>query len=191
MNKSLKYLVVAYAIMWVVIFTLPFFSSQGYSIIRNTTSQLGAQQTPNAWIMNITFILLGVGSIASGWSFLRGFTFQRIVLVVFGLSLILTAFFHHAPIYTNIEYNQNEDWLHSLFASTTGMSFTIFALSVTFIVRKKVDGIIAFSAGILAMALSMLMFNITQWMGIWQRLIFILCFGWLIYLFSDPQKLKK
>lgn len=177
--------------MWAVIFILPFYSSELYSIIRNTTSQLGAQHTPNAWIMNLTFILLGLGSIASGWGVLRGYAFHRVVLILFGLSLVLTAFFHHAPIDKSVEFDLQQDWLHSLFASTTGFSFTIFALSVAFIVQKKIDGIIAAGAGILATALSMLMFNLPDWMGIWQRFIFILCFGWLIYLFWDTDRLKK
>ncbi|MCB0497400.1 MAG: DUF998 domain-containing protein [Cyclobacteriaceae bacterium] len=191
MVRTTNYLIIAYIIMLMVVLILPFYSSESYSIILNTTSQLGAQQTPNAWIMNLTFVLLGLGSILSGWKILKGYTFHRVVLVLFGLSLVLAAIFHHAPVNTNLEYDLQQDWLHSVFASATGFSFTVFALSVTFIVEKKIDGLLAISAGILAMAFSMLMFNIPELMGIWQRLLFISCFGWLIYLFSNADKLKK
>lgn len=41
----------SYLLMVIVIFILPFFSVEGYLFMKNTTSQLGAQSTPNAWIM--------------------------------------------------------------------------------------------------------------------------------------------
>jgi hypothetical membrane protein len=34
----------------------PFFSVPGYSSVRNAISELGAQASPNAWIMNAGFV---------------------------------------------------------------------------------------------------------------------------------------
>ena len=190
MNSQLKYLIFAYILMWVVIFVLPFFSFESYSIIKNTTSHLGAQNAPNGWIMNLTFICLGLGSLLSGWNYLKGYFFHRIVLSVFSLALILAAFFQHAPIEAGIPFNETEDNLHSVLASITGFAFTLFAISSAFIVRKTQDKILALSAGIIATLLSLLMFQLESLMGVWQRGIFIGSFGWMIYFFSDFGRLE-
>ncbi len=167
-------------------FILPFFSVPEYTIIRNTTSHLGAQFAPHAWIMNTTFVLLGLGTIISGWSYLRGYLFHRILLVFFGLALCLTAVFQHAPVTPEVAFDRYEDSMHSLFATITGFSFTGFAVSIAFILKQKNHRILSLAVAALATVLSMLMFNASEWMGIWQRLIFISSFGWMIGLFRRP-----
>ena len=190
MNPGVKYLIGVYILMLLVIFILPFFSADNYSIVSNTTSQLGAQETSNAWIMNLTFVLLGTGSIVAGWKVLKAYWLHRILLLAFGISLILTAVFSHAPIDPDIPYDMDEDKLHSLFASTTGFSFTLFAISSAFIMEKQRDRWIAIAIGVLGTVLSILMFQLDGYKGIWQRLIFISAFGWMIYVFSRPGKVR-
>ena len=63
----LGFLPAVYILMLLVIFILPFFSFEEYSIFKNTTSHLGAQNAPYAWVMNVVFALLGIASIADGW----------------------------------------------------------------------------------------------------------------------------
>ncbi len=183
MNPKLKFFLAVYLAMILVIFILPFYSIENYHIIRNTTSQLGAQNTPNAWIMNMTFVMLGILSIVSGWAILKGFYFHRTVLLIFGISLMLTAVFRHAPISADLLYNVKHDQLHSFFASLTGFSFTLFAISTAFINENKWHRVLAILVGILATVLSILMFNILEWAGLFQRFIFMISFGWMIYLF--------
>lgn len=184
MRKEVKYLAIAYVLMLLVIFLLPFFSEAGYSIAQNTTSQLGAQNTPNAWIMNLIFVILGLASIAAGWNLLRGYWLQRITLAVFGLSLVFTAFYHHAPLNRTLKFNIKEDKLHSFFASATGFSFILFAFAMGFVLKGIKEKAMAFGSGILSTILSLLMLTTPALMGIWQRLIFIAAFGWMIYLFG-------
>lgn len=172
-------------------FLLPFFSVESYSIIKNTTSHLGAQHAPHAWIMNLTFLLLGIFSIVGGWKFYQGFWFHRILLICFGLALIFAAFYKHAPIDSGIEYDVQEDKLHSLFSTITGFSFTLLAISTSFILKQKTDRLIALAIGIMAVSLSILMFKFVDLMGIWQRLIFIFSFGWMIYVFRFREKIKN
>ena len=174
--------------MLAVIFILPFYSVPGYSIIRNTTSQLGAQFSPNAWIMNFTFVSLGLSSIIAGWRFLDGCMFHRIFLLLFGISLVLTSFFNHAPLQPDIQYNLTEDEWHSYFAYSTGLSFTIFALATSFILENPIDRGLALGTGLIGTILSVLMSEGDQITGIWQRLIFIISFGWMIYAFGRPEK---
>lgn len=183
MNRINKIFLYAYFLMLIVIFALPFFSVEGYSILKNTTSQLGAQKTPNAWVMNAVFVLLGVSSIFAGWDPLKGYWSHRILLMIFGVSLILTAIFHHAPL-DQVSYDESQDNLHSVFASITGFSFTLLAFSIAFTTPLKKDKILAVCIGIFATLLSFFMFSLPYFAGIWQRLIFIISFTWLIYIFK-------
>ena len=77
-NKEILILVAAYALLLLVMFILPWYSTPEYSIMNNTLSQLGAQNTPNAWIMNLTFVSLGISSVIAGWKYFEGFAFQRL-----------------------------------------------------------------------------------------------------------------
>jgi len=174
------YLLLAYLILLAVVFFLPDYSAPGYSIIHNTTSELGAQQTPNAWIMNLTFILLGLGSLISGWAALGKLWFHRIALIVFSLSLILVGIFHHMPIDPELTYSVREDDLHSIFASLTGFSFIALAFSTGLVLSKPGARWWAFSIAMMAGLLSALIFYKPEYMGIWQRILFIISFGWMV-----------
>lgn len=175
--------------MVLVVFILPLFSVDNYSIIKNTTSQLGAQSAPNSWIMNSTFVILGVASIIDGWRFFKDFWFHRIVLGIFGLSLIFAAIFQHSPIDSTAFFDIEEDKLHSLFSMITGTSFTLLSFSAASILRLTPDKIIAIAVGTLATLLSVLMFKLDDFSGIWQRIIFLSSFGWMIYIFRFKDKL--
>ena len=147
-NKEILILVAAYVLLLLVMFILPYYSAPEYSIIRNTLSQLGAQNTPNAWIMNFTFVSLGIGSIIAGWRYFEGFAFQRLFLILFGISLTLAAFFNHAPVNTLIQYKISEDGWHSYFIFTAGLTFIILTVSSTFILEKQTDRLLATVAGV-------------------------------------------
>ena len=186
--RKIHYLIPVFLILLFVMFILPFYSTEGYLLFKNTTSQLGAQSTPNAWIMNLTFFLLGIASIIEGGMYLKNYCFQKILITIFGLGLMFTAYFHHAPIIEDIPYSIFEDKMHSIFASVVGFSFTIFSISVAFIEKEiKKKRMLSFFIGIIATGLSLLMFNVPDYAGLWQRLIFILSFAWLIYFFEGRR----
>ena len=170
-----------YILMLLVMFILPFFSVDEYSILKNTTSHLGAQGAPLAWVMNVVFALLGTASIIDGWGRLSNFWLHKVALVVFGTSLFLTAFFQHAPIVSDVGFNVLEDDLHSIFATITGFSFTFFAIASAFIESTRRRKIIAACVGITATLLSILIFNVDELAGVWQRMMFIIVFAWLMY----------
>ena len=179
----------AYILMLLVIFILPFYSVDEYSILKNTTSHLGAQGAPYAWVMNVVFALLGTAAIVDGWVRLSNFWLHRAVLIVFGTSLFLTAFFQHAPIIPGAAFSVLEDDLHSKFATITGFSFTFFAFAAAFIESTKLRKVVAMGVGIFATLLSALIFNIADLAGIWQRMMFIVVFAWLMY-FLYPREIR-
>ena len=184
-NKEILILVAAYALLLLVMFILPYYSSPEYSIIRNTLSQLGAQNSQNAWIMNFTFVSLGIGSIIAGWRYFEGFAFQRLFLILFGLSITLAAFFNHAPVNSLIQYKIPEDGWHSYFIFTTGLTFIILTVTSAFIPQNQTDRLLAIAAGVSVLFLSALMSAAPDKAGIWQRLYFIISFGWMIYNFKN------
>lgn len=173
-----------YLLLLLVMLVLPFFSVEEYLILRNTTSHLGAQGAPNAWIMNAIFVLLGTTCMWRGVPAFRRTPFQQVLLVIFGLSLVATGFFQHKPIVAGIPYDAFEDQLHSVFASVVGFSFTVFATSLIWIESERKRKLQAFGMALLAMILSLLIFNLPEFAGIWQRVMFAASFGWMLLLFQ-------
>jgi hypothetical membrane protein len=182
-NKEILILEAAYYLLLLVMFILPFNSAPEYSIISNTLSQLGAQNTPNAWIMNFTFVSLGTASIIAGWKYFEGFAFQRLFLILFGISVTLAAFFSHAPVNALTQFKILEDGWHSYFIFTAGMTFVILTVSSTFILENQKDRLLATAAGVSVIILSIMMSEVQNIKGVWQRLFFIISFGWMVYCF--------
>ncbi len=171
----------AYLIMLLAIFILPFFSVPEYSIIRNTICELGAQFSPYAWIMNFTFVLLATVIVIAGWNYYESFTLHRILLVILGISLVLTGYFNHAPVNPDTEYNITEAGLHSYFACTTVISFIILSIATGFIMDRQYERILAIAAGLSAIVLSVLTSESDRLAGIWGRLLFMISSAWMIY----------
>jgi len=171
----------SYVAMLLVMFILPFFSVDEYSILKNTTSHLGAQGAPYAWAMNVVFALLGAASVLDGWEPLSDYWLHKALLSVFGASLVLTAVFQHAPIVQGIAFSAREDSLHSVFASATGASFTLFAIAGVFVESSRIRRLVAGGVAAVAVILSMLIFSVADYAGIWQRAMFIVAFAWLMY----------
>ena len=180
-KAKINLLAIACILMLLAMFILPQFMGPDHSIIRNTLSDLGAQNSAGAWIINSILVALAFSSVISGWGFYKGFVFNRVILVLFGVSIFLSALFNHAPVNPEIPYNIIEDGWHKYFACITWIFFAILAFSTALMHKKQTDRSLAFMAGISAVSLSLLSSEAAQTAGIWQRLLFIISFGWLIY----------
>jgi len=177
-------LVLVYAIFTMVIFILPLFSFDNYSIVSNTTSHLGAQGSPNAWVMNVVFIVMGLTTI------LIVFNNPSPVIILFGVlfggSLVLTGIFRHAALIENFESNILLDQFHSVFATTTGIGFVALSSTQGFISKDK-QRTIAFLMAVFATLLSVAMMIKPQYMGILQRLMFLISFAWIFFYLKNPN----
>ena len=187
MIKKGRLLLTVYPLMLLVLFLLPYHSVPGYSILKHTTSQLGAQNTPNAWIMNLVFCLLGLACIAEAWLHLKRYPVHRILLTVFGVGLVLTAIFRHAPIVEGIPFSVSEDAAHSVCATVVGFAFTLLAFAAAFIENTVGRRLLAVFAALAASGLSALIFYAADFAGLWQRIMFIVSFAWLIYFFRGVR----
>lgn len=187
---NIRYLLFTSVLLLLFMFVLPFYSVDAYSIIKHTTSQLGAQNTPNAWMMNVTFILVGISCLLEAWLHLGEFWLHKFLLSAFGLGLVLTGIFRHAPIVEGVIFDATADKLHSLFATVVGFSFTFFAISTAFIEKAVKHRVVDISVGVIATILSMFMGDLPDYSGIWQRAIFIISFAWLILMFERMRLLN-
>ncbi|MDW7659921.1 MAG: DUF998 domain-containing protein [Bacillota bacterium] len=187
MNKN-KVAIIVYFLFLAVSSGLALFSFEGYSIVSNTTSHLGAQGSPNALVMNFVFMCLGAMSI---WITLSSkIRFNQVIGMIFGLSLILTGVFRHAPLIDYIEINKFHDQMHSIFASATGFSFTFLAAGHGFMTHKwqRASGLIM---AIVATLIPLGMMALPSYMGLLQRVMFVSAFGWLFFYMKPPNELKK
>ncbi|MBI1307162.1 MAG: DUF998 domain-containing protein [Bacteroidetes bacterium] len=175
--------------LWIVMYILPRHTSPGYCIVCNTTSELGAQHTKNAWIMNLVFAALGISAVLSGSYLLKQKDKLSFGLLAgFGLSLIGVAIFHHKPVDPDVEYLKWMDDLHSIFATTTGIFFTSFALISVLKTKQILFKILACLAFLISIIASVLMANagkhfiidVPNYSGIYQRVMFFCTFGWML-----------
>lgn len=172
-------------VLFIVVSTgLAFFSFEGYSILRNTTSHLGAQGSPHSWMMNMVFIALGTMSI---WITYRSkIRYHQIVRAFFGISLLLTGLFQHAPLVEFVQADPLQDLMHSIFADTTGFSFTMLAIGhgiMSHGFQRSAAIIMAFASIIISIA----MMAFPEIMGLLQRIMFVSAFGWLFFYMKPPQ----
>lgn len=179
---------IIFIVFIVVSSILPYFSFDGYSIISNTTSHLGAQGSPYAWIMNISFMLLGLRSLQLT-SYHHSVSI-RLFGLMFGTSLILTGVFRHAPLIDGVTLNVMSDTFHSIFATTTGISFAIVAFT-SFINNKSKERYIALLLLFIATAVPLIMMLFPSMMGITQRFMFITSFAWIFFGSISKQGNKK
>jgi hypothetical membrane protein len=185
-----RLVLISMIILILVMFGLPFFSVENYSIITNTTSHLGSQFSPNAWIMNITFMILGTTCIIESIKFLKTYWVHQFLLVTFGLGLIFTGVFRHAPIIVGQNYDVIHDTLHSIFASLVGFSFVLLCFSASFIEEKRKDAFINTLIGLLATLFSIMMATLPHYAGMIQRVMFIMSFTWLHLFLSKRSSIQ-
>lgn len=180
-----KSAIVIYIVFLMVATFLPTISFDGYSILRHTTSHLGAQGSPYAWVMNTVFFLLGVYAICIAIG--SKIPYVQLIGTIFGLSLLMTGVFQHAPLIEGHAVNIFHDTMHSIFASTTGFSFTLLAIGHAFM-TSKMQRYVALTMGLVATIIPILMITFPDYMGLSQRIMFVTAFLWLFFYFKPSSK---
>lgn len=158
----------------------PFFSVPEYSSARNAISELGAQGSPNAWIMRAGFVAYGLGVLVDAARRLRVTPLVGVVFVVFGLAMAMSAVFSHRPVDQTLSYDVREDELHSLFATVVGFAFTFGAVAQSFIERSLWRRLACYVAAVAAIGLPLAMLGFAEIAGVLQRLMFAISFAWLV-----------
>ncbi len=190
--------VLAYILLITVALTATLFSDTNMTLIGNSLSELGAQQTSGNWIINISFAAMSLATLIYGSYILKRHWIPFIALYFFGISFGMTAIYQLAGSNSLIHYNYTYDALHSLFSVLSGFGFIVLCLSIfTKNIGKTPKIQTALVLG-LTIVLSILQFSFPEYIGLFQRLMFLICFGWLFYALTsykfekiEPQYFNK
>lgn len=185
-DKKNNYLlfVIIYILMILTGCIVPFFSNIEYSIVRNSLSELGAQNTKHSWIMNAVIIALSLVTFMNGIKIIGKHHLQLFVVSIFCTSHILTGIFSSAPIDRELGFNSFQNEMHSVFSIITGVFFFAFCITISFIARWKNQKLLALTIGVIVLLLSYAMFVHSDYRGLYQRGIFMIAFGWILYSFK-------
>jgi hypothetical protein len=182
--------ILSYALIYFIgiIIILTFYSDPNYSFLSNTTSELGAQLTLNSQWMNLSFIILSISILIDLWNSKTMTIAVKTMGSIFSFSLFMTAIFGHRPIDSSLNYNLLFDRLHSVFATSTGISFA-FLQTIIFATEKnkhiKILSVILFFISIL---IPILMFQLDFIKGLLQKLMMVISFSGLIYYFKYKKR---
>lgn len=157
----------------------PFMTAPEYSSLKHSISELGAQATQNAWLMNLGFFCFGVGTALDAARAFRYSPVGSIAFVAFGLSMVLTGVFSHRPIDPYTEYSVLQDQLHTVFSAAVGTGFAVGTLAFGFAASRRSARFACFSATACAVAIPIAMNAFPDVAGILQRLMFAISFVWL------------
>jgi hypothetical membrane protein len=161
------------------ILVAPWVNVTGYTSIRHSISELGAQGAPNAWIMNAGFLAFGAGVLVDAARSIRQAVATGVLFLVFGVAMMLAGVFAHRPIDPAAAYSVREDDLHSLASSVAGASFALGVLAYGW-TRRKLAHLWAHGPAIAAALLLPLgMIVLPETAGALQRVMFLVSFVWL------------
>lgn len=180
MRAAGSFYALVYVLMLLTAFILPFYSAEGYQMMRHSLSELGAQATPNSWIINTVFVLLSLSTAWLGTVMIRRFWLPFYLLCFFSISIGLTAYFSHAPISETL-YLEQEHILHSIFSTITGVVFSLYCTAMILVLEKRLDKALAFFMLCLTTGLSLFIIAFPSMTGFFQRLLFITAFAWIFY----------
>lgn len=162
----------------------PFYTVEGYSVIANTISELGAQMTRNNFVAISGFVAFGLGIVIE-W--IRRRSWVTAPFLLFGLFIIAAGLLPHRPIDPAIAYNETINQLHSVMASAGGIAVTLgflwqgFKESAT---KKRIGDF--YMAGI-CLIMPMAMFAMPKFQGLIQRLMYFQVFIWMWFFFPTAS----
>jgi hypothetical protein len=159
----------------------PWLMPAGYSWLTHTTSESAAQALEGAWLARLGFILFGLAVI---WlTSFKAPVWARTAVwfhLAFGVCMVGTATFSHAPWLAGVPFDPVEDFLHSLTATVMGFAFA-FGVVVRFLQREKTDRIGQLLDGTAVAAatfLPLLMATQPEIIGLLQRAMFFIAYVW-------------
>lgn len=173
-----NYHTIATAVFVLFIIVAHLFSVGNYDWTKNTISDLGAQGYDRKIIMQIGFLAFGL--ILAIGIFLNGFSWRTAPILMYGLSVALTGIFCTKPFVDIGTYSATQSTLHSTFAQTAGVTFSIGILIQMFFAtdhHSKYTHLLFF---VLVIGLSATFGLLQHYQGIAQRLLYLTGFIWLV-----------
>jgi len=163
------------AVFGVAVLCGPLYTVDGYSVVSNLISELGAQHTANNFIMVAAFIVLGGGIFFDG---MRRFRPDVLPLMLFGLAMTVVGIFPHKPLDSSLSFNVLYHNLHGITASVAGTLITI-GLIWQGIRTKGVQRLICFYLAGVGIIFPLLMLRFPEYQGLVQRVMYLQILGWM------------
>lgn len=163
------------AIFAITVMLGPLYTLDEYSSNSNLISELGAQHSPNGFIMVVAFLVMGTSIAVDG---LRRFQRSLIPFILFGLAMGAVGLFPHKPIDPSIDFNQAYHNWHGILASVAGAAITTGFVWQGFICRGK-RRYICFYLALVALLFPALMLGLPDYQGLIQRLMYLQLLGWI------------
>lgn len=157
----------------------PLYTAPGYSLLAHTASDLGAQNTPMNWLMNLGFGAFGVGVFLDARRLWWRAPFVAATFLCFGLSMAMNGVFPARPFGPNLPFSDIADMMHLVMAAFAAITFIVGAASFLFIEadnrRKRLCG----AAAVWAMICVAAMLYWPDLQGLIQRLLALVALPWL------------
>ena len=160
----------------------PLYTVTEYSTIANLISELGAQHTPNNFIMIMAFVIFGVTIALAG---IKNFQISLLPFIIYGLTMAVVGVFPHKPIDATVAYNATYHNLHGIIATVAGTALTIGFIWQGFRMRKP-QKYICFYLALVAFVFPVLMLSFNEYQGIIQRVMYLQVLVWLWINYPKP-----
>ena len=162
----------------------PILVASGYSWIRHTISESGAQGVEGAWVARLGFVLFGIAvwQLAQH-SRLRWTRWHTFFFRTFAMTMIAVAVFSHKPWNPHAPFDAAEDVLHSIAATAMGFAVILGVLTRSLsrprrhVVSRALDVLVAASGT--AIPLAMLTWPDAS--GLLQRVMFGAAYVWFAH----------
>ncbi len=173
-----KYQLISTTFFVLAIVVAHIFATNNYDWTKNTISDLGSQGYDKKFIMQFGFLSFGL-TLSAG-ILINGLTWRTTPILIYGLCVGLTGIFCTKPFYNLDNYSVTQATVHSAMAKTAGISFTLGILLQLFYPQYKTEKWIHFLFFILVVGFSVSFGLVKNYQGIFQRLLYLTSFIWLI-----------
>ena len=189
----MKFIILSVVFIVLVILTAHIFVPEPYNWMHNTISELASQGYRNKWIMQVGFIGFGILLSIGVFQNIRleeNYRFRQILLVIYAVGILLAGIFCTRPFVDGIPYSEVEARLHSIFASIAGFALSA-AMLLYFLTDHSRRRILHAISLVLVLGLSISFGLASSYAGIVQRILYLVGFIWLVFIYNSPISLLE
>ena len=158
-----------------------------YNWTIHSISQLAAQGYGQAWLMRAGFILFGALVLLAGAGRIRAdrrHWYREAAIMLYGLAILLSGIFSTSSFLDGAPFSAAHARWHTIFATTAGVALSLGILLFALTDRPRSRQLAHLVTLVLITLLSALFGATPAAAGVFQRLLWIVGFGWLVFLGS-------
>ncbi|MGL1891046.1 MAG: DUF998 domain-containing protein [Spirochaetaceae bacterium] len=180
----LLFIIAAVAYIGIFIFVAQTNAPEEYSSRINTINELGCQTYENRNIMQWGFkgfgVIIIVGVLYDSSTSLAQL-YYSIPLFAYGLFMFLSGVFSTKPFEHLVFYSVKENKIHTLFSQLAGLSIALLVVMKLVMITGAINRVVNISTLVFVLYTSAQVGRSKEFRGIYQRVMYLGCFLWLIY----------